>query len=138
TTDLMALFLRQRNTRRNFNNFLMSSLYGTISFMQMNDISMLIADNLHFDVLRIFDKFLNIYLIITKSSFCFCFGSLIGLFHMTGMTNNSHPTPTDTKCSFNDDRTAMFFSKSFHSVYRSSWPTASRYDRQISLNGLLS
>ena len=51
-TQLRAHVAIQFHTRRDLDDFLMAALHGAIALVQMNDLAVLIAENLHLDVLR--------------------------------------------------------------------------------------
>lgn len=54
-----------------FNDLLISTLYGALAFIQMYDITMLVAQYLNFDVSRIFYEFLYQNPLVTKTGFSF-------------------------------------------------------------------
>ena len=71
-TDRLSLFLADRLCRRKFHHLLMTSLNGTVSFVQMYDIAVFIPENLNFDVLRLLKIFFNENRRIIKSYLSLC------------------------------------------------------------------
>jgi hypothetical protein len=69
--DLIALFLCNSERRRFLDNFLVATLGGAVAFAKVYCISVLIRDDLDFDVPRILEKFFQVDRVITKSAGCF-------------------------------------------------------------------
>ena len=70
-TDCAALLIGQAERRRKFDNLLVSSLDGAVTFIKMNDIAFLVTQNLHFDVLWVLKVFFNENIVNAESFRCF-------------------------------------------------------------------
>ena len=55
--QVVARFLRHGKCRRVFHDLLIAALHRAVALIQMHDVSMRIAQNLHLDVLGLFDVF---------------------------------------------------------------------------------
>ena len=83
-----------------FHYFLMSTLYWTISLIQMHIISMSIAKNLYFDMSRSSDVFFNKDTVITKSFSTLSLTALQCLEELFWWSHNTHTFATTTWDSF--------------------------------------
>src|SRR3546814_2781152 len=66
-THRLARFGINEGRRCFFNDLLMSTLDRAFAFTQINDVAMLIAQHLNFNVTRAFDKFLDEYAIVAEA-----------------------------------------------------------------------
>ena len=55
----LSLFFGYAQSRCELHYLLMSSLYGAVSLIHVNNISVFVSEDLHFDVLRLLDVFLD-------------------------------------------------------------------------------
>ena len=58
-----SLLVAETERRCKFDHFLVSSLYGTVTFKHVNKISVFVPQNLYLDVLRIFKIFFYKYIV---------------------------------------------------------------------------
>ena len=70
--DRLSLFISDAQSRCELNYLLVSSLYGTVSLIEMYNIAVLVAEDLHFDVLWLLDVFLDKYIAVSE-----CLDSLV-------------------------------------------------------------
>ena len=64
---LPALLIGEERRRRAFHHLLVAPLHRAIALEQMHEISMRVAQDLHFDVARAADQLLEIYLVLAES-----------------------------------------------------------------------
>ena len=67
--QLGALRIRQEGGRRAFHHLLIAALHGAVAFVQMHQIAVGIAQDLHFHMTRAPDQLLEINLILAESRF---------------------------------------------------------------------
>ena len=65
-TERFALLIAQEQRRRSFNDFLIPALNGTVPFIKMNDVSMLVSEYLNLNVARPSYQFFKINLRAAK------------------------------------------------------------------------
>ena len=65
--EISALLGGDTGRGRFFEHFLMATLHRAVTLHQVYDIAVTVAQNLKFDVTRVFEKFLKINRVITKS-----------------------------------------------------------------------
>ena len=69
-TKFLTFLLCQIERWCNFNNFLMATLNRAVPLVEVNQITVLVAKNLDFNMFRVFNIFFKKYGCITESSFC--------------------------------------------------------------------
>jgi hypothetical protein len=79
-----------------FNNLLMPSLNRAISFIKIHVISMLISEDLDFNMSWLADVFLNNNMIIIKTLHCFSLCSIKLISEFTFIHNDSHTFATSS------------------------------------------
>ena len=94
-----------------FDQFLVSSLQRTVTLAQMHDISVLIGQNLYFDMARVFDEFFHIHRTVTKSTQCFGRGGKKSIFHFIFTLYFTHTASAAAGCRFNDHRISHLIGK---------------------------
>ncbi len=100
-----------------FNNFLMSSLNGTISFIKMDIIAKLVSKNLNFDVSGSGDILFNKDSVITEGFEWFTFTTFQGLKELIFIANYSHSFSSTSRDSLNQNR-VFHFVCFFEEVFR--------------------
>ena len=56
----LAKFVLDQRRRRFFDELLVAALDGAIAFAQVDDVALVVAENLKFDVMRVLDEFLDV------------------------------------------------------------------------------
>ena len=111
--DGLTLFLGKDQGWRKFDDFLVTALDGAVTFEHVNDVAILIAKDLYFDVLWTFDVFFNEYVCDTEGFLGFAGGAVVFLFHVFFAADDAHPTTTAAGAGFEDDRIACNLGKFF-------------------------
>src|SRR5690606_41449529 len=106
---LFADFRCNRWRRCFFDKFLQTSLAGTIALTKMDDISVLVGQNLNFDVTEISNKFFQIDARVSESRFSLFLGNFkhaSQFFFIPRVADPAHAAPGS---SFDDYWVADFF-----------------------------
>jgi UDP-3-O-acyl-N-acetylglucosamine deacetylase len=117
---LSSCFWIEKHARRFFNHLLISSLNRTFSFIQINDVTMFVAKDLHegaskdnplliethlkFDVARIVNELLDKHAIITEAGRCFAFAQSEILARFFIVPGHTHAFTTTASRRFNHHR----------------------------------
>ena len=96
----------QVDRRGHFHNFLMTALHGTIPFMQVQNVPVLIAQNLNFHMACATDIAFHKATAIPKSSACFTAGFVKLTSKVFRLFYNPHAPATTAEGSLNDQRKA--------------------------------
>ena len=107
----LSLLVCEAEGRREFDNFLVSSLYGTVSLIQMNYIAVLVSQYLHLDVLRIFKILFYEYIVDAESFFGFASGASELRKEFFFVMYDSHSSAAAACSCLEHYRIAAFFSK---------------------------
>ena len=99
--------------RGDFDDFLVSSLNGAISLMEVHNIAVFVAEDLHFDVFGASDKAFEENGGVAKSDAGFVLGFLQEWEQLGLITDHSHAASTPTEGGFDDERKADVFGKLF-------------------------
>jgi hypothetical protein len=113
----------------------MSSLYGAITLVQVNDISMVVSEKLDLDVLGFVEKTLNKDGSIAKSRLGLGSGSLEGVFQAFLFPHDSHTTSTTSVSCLDDDGKAVFVCEFLDILEFVNRSFCTRYNRNSSLDG---
>ena len=81
---------------RFFNHFLITPLTGTVPIAQCQNMSLTIADNLHFDMSRLGDKFFDKHAIIGKIISAESFNRIKGVFQLSFVITTAHADTATT------------------------------------------
>ena len=86
----------------------MLALYGTLSFAKMDNVSVLVAQNLKFNMFWVLNIFFDEHRWIVESLFSFAACKVEHLFHLIGMFYNTHASATTARSCLDDNRVANF------------------------------
>ena len=112
--DLLAEFHRQGPGRSHFDNLLVAALDGAVTFEEMNHIALFIADNLYFNMLRVHDAFLYIYILVAESHLRFRFSPVISLFQILHAVHIADAAAAAAVHCFDHNGEAVLFSEFLH------------------------
>ena len=113
---LLSRLLFHKRRRTFFYHLLVTTLNGTFTFIQMNDISILISHDLNFDMMRILNIFFNINRIIAKGCPCFGLRQTESSFHLFFRTYQTHTFSSTSRKCFQHNRIANFISYLLHFI----------------------
>ncbi|KAH3663370.1 hypothetical protein OGAPHI_005360 [Ogataea philodendri] len=119
--------------RSNLNHLLVSSLNRTVSFEQMDNVSVVIGQKLHLNVLWFVQEPFDKAGTVTKGGLCLRGCSAESVRNVLTFTNDSHTTTSTTKGGLDDDRVAVFVHKVLSLVNRVDWAICSGNNRNIAL-----
>ena len=97
TIKFFFCFRFQRRSRRHFYHLLKSSLHTTVTLKKMNNISVIITEDLHFNMLWVVNIFFYKNSIITKSISSFSFRFMKSFFKCLFFINYPH-SPAAAAC----------------------------------------
>ena len=97
-------FLFQRRSRSHFNNFLKSSLHAAIAFKKVYDISIIIAEDLYFNMFWVINIFFYKNSIITESISGLAFRFVERFFERIFLMNYTHSSAAAAGACFKDYR----------------------------------
>ena len=103
-----ANFFVQLHARRDFNYFLMTPLHRTIAFVQMNNIAVLVAKNLHLDVLRARDVAFEKYGGITERPARFALRFVEQIRQVARLVHHAHSASAAAERRLDDERKTNF------------------------------
>ncbi len=95
--------ITQGQTRRNFHHFLKTALHRAVALVQVNDVAIFIAQNLHLDVLRLLDKLLQKHRVIAKSRTRLSPRLFVFALQVLLLAHDAHATTTTTGSRFDND-----------------------------------
>ena len=107
---------RQICRRRELYHFLVPPLHGTIPLVQVQQVPVLVGENLHFNVPRSRQKFLQKYRRIAERRPSFALRLFDSRFEFRLLTHDAHAAPAATHRCFYDDRIADFLRDFFRFV----------------------
>ena len=76
----------------------------------MQNIAMLVTQDLDFNMLRIFEIFFNVKLVIAKRLLCFRTRPIVCIRQFIIAVDDAHATTTAAHCGFDHNRIAVFMS----------------------------
>ena len=103
--------------RCEFNDLLVTSLDGTVTLAQVYDVAVVVAQYLHFDVLRPFDVFLDKDIVDSKSFCSFTLGAFELHRQFFLAADDTHAASAAAGCCLEHDRIAAFVCKIHCSGY---------------------
>ena len=109
-TQLFAHARRKICRGRDFDNFLMAALHGAIALVQMQQLAMLVAENLHFQMTRASKIFLEEDGTIAEGRTRFTLGFLQQALELGGIVDDPHATPASTHGGLDHQGIANFLS----------------------------
>lgn len=110
---LLAEFFGQYRGGGFFEEFLVASLDGTIAFAEVDDIAVLVAGDLDFDVSRLFDVFFDVEAAISEGGLSFLLCDIPLVFELVGGVDDAHAFSSTAGGGFEDDGIANFFGDGF-------------------------
>ena len=94
----------QRNARSNLHHLLITPLHRAIALVQMQNIAVLIAQNLHFNVLGVLHVLLEEHRRVAERAARLASRFIEQPLQILGFMHHPHPTPATTEGSFDDQR----------------------------------
>ena len=107
--DEAAKFRGDTRRWRFFNNFLVATLHGAVTFSQIDGVALAVRQHLNFDVTRVFQVFLHVNHIVTEGGFSFRFRHGDGLRQFSIAAHYAHTTTAAAARRFDDNRIADAF-----------------------------
>ena len=101
---LNLLFDQRRG--RFLDNLLVAALDGAIAFAQMDDVALVVAEDLEFDVMRVLDEFLDVNPRIAKRLFRFGARRVIAFDQRNVVVRHAHAASAAAGDGFDHDRIA--------------------------------
>ena len=86
----LAHFRRDERGGGFFHHLLVAALDRTIALVQIEDVALLVADQLDFDVARLFDELLDEHAVITKAGQCFAADAVKAFAHVSFAPRQAH------------------------------------------------
>lgn len=125
----------QMGSRGDFDDLLVTSLDGTVSFKEVNAVTLTIGKKLDFNVSRSVKESLDEDSTVTESTLGLTDSSLKALLETLLVPNDSHTSSTTTHGSLDDDGESVLLNElgSFVVRFDRAWSTGN--DRHTSLNG---
>ncbi len=111
-------FLRQSNRRGDLDHLLKATLHGAIALVEVHQISVLVSENLHLDVLRIVDIFFDKNRIVAECRAGFVARFIVFRFHFGVAAHDAHPASAAARGRFNHDGVADFIRLRFRNFGR--------------------
>ncbi|EJW92250.1 choline dehydrogenase [gut metagenome] len=105
-THFLPQFGSQERRRTFFHNLLVTALYRTFTFEQVNHIAVVVSQNLEFNMVRFFDEFFQVYGIVTKRRHRFRTSRVVSFHHLVFAVDQTHTLTTATHRGFQHDRIA--------------------------------
>ena len=93
----------QRHARGDLHHFLITPLHRTIAFVQMQNIAVLVAQNLHLNVLGVLHVLFEKHRRIAKRAIGLATGFIKQSLQILGFMHHPHPAPAATKGSLDDE-----------------------------------
>ena len=109
SAQLLDDVLGQAEGRRDLNNLLMPPLHRAIALVQVDHIAMLVAKNLHLDVLRVGDVFLQEHRRIAKRPARLRLRLVEQVAQVRRLVDHAHPATTATEGRLDDERETDLF-----------------------------
>ena len=106
--DVLSLLLCQAERRSKFDHFLVSSLDGTVTFIQMYDVAVTVSQDLHFDMLRTFQIFFNEDIVDTECLLRFTLGTAVLFYHFFLRSYDTHTSSAASGCRLQHNRVSAF------------------------------
>ena len=106
--DILSLFLCQAERRSKFDHFLVSSLDGTVTFIQMYDVAVAVSQDLHFDMLRTFQIFFNEDIVDTECLLRFTLGTAVLFYHFFLRSYDTHTSSAASGRCLQHNRVSAF------------------------------
>ncbi len=106
-----SLLVCQAKRRCELDNLLVASLDGAVTFVKVNDVAFLVAENLHFDVLRVFEVFFDKYVVDAECLRCFGTCGTELWKELFFASNDSHTTAAAACCCLQHYWVATLLSK---------------------------
>ena len=116
-TDSLPLFLCYGKSRCEFDNLLVPSLYGAVSFIQVDQIAVFVAQHLDFYVFRPFDVLFDEHIIDSEGFLCFAFCASEFFSYLIRCPDDPHASSTAARGSFEHYRITAFRSDFFSFVF---------------------
>ena len=88
-----ALRIAEKRRRRAFNHLLIAALHGAIALVQMHEIAVGVAQDLHFDMPRAADQLLEIHLVLAEGRLGFAPRGRHGLDELPVVFDDAHAAP---------------------------------------------
>ena len=125
-------FLINNWRRRFFQNLLVPPLDGTLALSQVNRVSMLVSQDLHFDVSRVNHRLLDIDFTISERALRFALRRLQRQFQLAGRMHQAHTLPTAARSSLEHYGEADLRSDAFRFRERLESARSARHQRHSS------
>src|SRR5690606_35563674 len=93
-------FRCDKSRRCFFYQFLMATLYGTVTLREVTNLAILVTDHLYFNMTGIFYEFLQIDSIVTKCRSSFLTGRVPAGFKIVSIPDDAHYTTAAAGISF--------------------------------------
>src|SRR5436309_15709244 len=113
----------------------MTPLDGAVSFVKMDNITEVVAQQLHFDVFWLIQKPFNKNCSIAKCRLRLRGSSFKGVLQAFLVAHNTHASASAAKGCLDDDRKAILVSESLYIFIFRDWAFGSWYNRNIGLDG---
>ena len=104
--DVLAKLLRQRPGRCHLDDLLVAALDGAVTLIEVDDIAVFIAHDLHFDVLRVQDALLDVDILVAKGALCLRARFLIGALEVFHAVDTAHAAAAAAVDGLDHDRQA--------------------------------
>jgi len=122
----------------NLNDLLVPSLHGAVSLVQVNDVSVVVTEKLHLDMLGLIKEALNEDSSVTKSGLGLGSRAFERFLKILFLADDPHTTATTSISSLDDDREAVGIGEGLDSLEVINSIRGTRYDRHVSRNSELS
>jgi len=108
-----SLLVSQAEGRRELYYLLMPSLDRAVSLIKMNDVALFVSQHLYFDVLRVFQIFLDEDIIYAEGFGCLALGASVFVDYVLFVADYSHAASAAACCCFQHYRITAFIGKSY-------------------------
>ena len=133
--NALAHIGREVRRRGDFDDFLMAPLDRTIAFVEVDEIAVAVADELHFDVFGALDKLLEEAIAVAEGLPRFALGLLERVGEFIGRMHDAHPASTAAHRCFHHHGVAEFLGESRRIRGRGHRLVTTRQNRHVRLRG---
>ena len=112
--DPLPQFRLHEGGRSHLHHLLVTALHGAVALVQVHDLALFVAQDLHFNMFRVFQIFFQINLIVAKSFQRFGLGQGIGGIHFLRGIDRAHAATAAAVDRFNQQRIPVLFAESPH------------------------
>eukprot|EP00128_Syssomonas_multiformis_P015043 Colp12_sorted_trinity150504_noHs@14987 len=125
----------EMHSRGDFHNLLVTTLHGAVTFIEVDDIAIMIGNDLHLNVTGLLNVTLQKHGAVTKRSLCLGLAPLKGFLESGHVSYDTHTTATATHGSLNHDWEAVLQHEGFRIFELRNRTIRAGYDRDTRSNG---